>query len=307
MIYAGFCDLTGNTPLVRFSGFEKELELNCEIVAKLEYFNPAGSVKDRVAVNMLKMAAEKGLISDGATIIEPTSGNTGIGLAAAASALGYKAILVMPDTMSRERQMLLKAYGAEIVLTDGSKGMLGSIEKAQQLHSEIQNSFIPSQFDNPDNPYSHYQSTGPEIFRDCEGKIDYFVACIGTGGTVSGIAKYLKEKNDEIKIIGVEPFDSPLITKGYAGSHIIQGIGANFIPENLNLSLIDEVVTVKGDDAISACRIVASKQGFLVGISSGAALSAAVEIAKRPENKSKRIVVLLPDSGERYMSVNLFG
>lgn len=307
MIYSGFCDLIGKTPLVRLSSFEKEMGLECEILAKLEYFNPAGSVKDRVAVNMLLKAAERGLIAEGATIIEPTSGNTGIGLAAAASALGYKAILVMPDTMSVERQILLKAYGAKIVLTEGSKGMLGSIEKAQQLNSEIEGSFIPSQFDNGDNPEAHYLSTGPEIFDDCNGEADVFVACIGTGGTISGTAKYLKEKIPNIKIIGVEPFDSPLITKGFAGPHTIQGIGANFIPKNLDMTLIDEVLTVKGEDAVKMCRVVANKQGFLVGISSGAALSAAAEISKRPEYIGKRIVVLLPDSGERYMSVNLFG
>lgn len=307
MVYSDFCELVGRTPMLRLYSVERELQLDCELMAKLEYFNPAGSVKDRVAVNMLKKAREQGVIMQGATIIEPTSGNTGIGLAATASALGYKAILVMPDTMSVERQMLLKAYGAEIVLTDGKKGMLGSIEKAQELHKEISNSFIPSQFDNADNPEAHYLTTGPEIFLDCDGEIDVFIACIGTGGTVSGIGKYLKEKNKNIKVIGVEPYDSPLITKGVAGPHGIQGIGANFIPENLDMSVIDEVVTAKIDDATALCRLVAKKQGLLVGISSGAALSAAIEISKRNEYKGKRIVALLPDSGERYMSVNLFG
>ena len=307
MVYSDFCELVGRTPMLRLYSVERELQLDCELMAKLEYFNPAGSVKDRVAVNMLKKAREQGVIMQGATIIEPTSGNTGIGLAATASALGYKAILVMPETMSVERQMLLKAYGAEIVLTDGKKGMLGSIEKAQELHKEISNSFIPSQFDNADNPEAHYLTTGPEIFLDCDGEIDVFIACIGTGGTVSGIGKYLKEKNKNIKVIGVEPYDSPLITKGVAGPHGIQGIGANFIPENLDMSVIDEVVTAKIDDATALCRLVAKKQGLLVGISSGAALSAAIEISKRNEYKGKRIVALLPDSGERYMSVNLFG
>ncbi len=304
MIYNSFCELTGNTPLMRLSRFSENVP--CEIYGKLECFNPAGSVKDRVAVNMLHRAKEKGLIGEGATIIEPTSGNTGIGLAAAAVSLGYKAILVMPDSMSIERQKLLKAYGAEIVLTEGAKGMLGSIEKAKELQEEISNSFIPSQFDNPDNPEAHYLTTGPEIWRDTEGEVDIFIASIGTGGTVSGTAKYLKEKNSDIKVIGVEPYDSPLITKGTAGPHGIQGIGANFIPENLDMSVIDEVVTVRTLDAFKMCRLLAAKEGLLVGISSGAALSAAMEIAMRPENEGKKIVALLPDSGERYMSVNLF-
>ncbi len=304
MIYNSFCELTGNTPLMRLSRFSENAP--CEIYGKLECFNPAGSVKDRVAVNMLLRAKEKGLIGEGATIIEPTSGNTGIGLAAAAVSLGYKAILVMPDSMSIERQKLLKAYGAEIVLTEGAKGMLGSIEKAKELQEENSNSFIPSQFDNPDNPEAHYLTTGPEIWRDTEGEVDIFIASIGTGGTVSGTAKYLKEKNPDIKVIGAEPYDSPLITKGTAGPHGIQGIGANFIPENLDMSVVDEVVTVRTLDAFKMCRLLAAKEGLLVGISSGAALSAAMEIAMRPENKGKKIVALLPDSGERYMSVNLF-
>ncbi len=304
MIYNNFCELTGNTPLMRLSCFGENAP--CEIYGKLECFNPAGSVKDRVAVNMLLRAKEKNLIGEGATIIEPTSGNTGIGLAAAAVSLGYKAILVMPDSMSIERQKLLKAYGADIILTEGAKGMLGSIEKAKELQREIPNSFIPSQFDNPDNPEAHYLTTGPEIWRDTEGEVDIFIASIGTGGTVSGTAKYLKEKNPDVKVIGVEPYDSPLITKGIAGTHGIQGIGANFIPENLDMSVIDEVVTVRTLNAFKMCRLLASKEGLLVGISSGAALSAAMEIAMRPENKDKKIVALLPDSGERYMSVNLF-
>ena len=306
MIYNNFCELVGKTPLLRAEGFRAKESIPAEIYAKLECFNPAGSVKDRVAVNMLIRAREKGLISEGATIIEPTSGNTGIGLAAAAVSLGYKAVLVMPETMSVERQMLLKAYGAEIVLTEGAKGMLGSIEKAKQLNSEIPNSFIPSQFDNPDNPESHILTTGKEIWEDTEGQVDIFIACIGTGGTVSGTGKYLKSKNSGIKVIGVEPYDSPLITKGTAGPHGIQGIGANFIPDNLDMSVIDEVVTVKTEDAFAMSKAFAKSEGLLVGISSGAALMAAKVIAGRPENAGKKIVALLPDSGERYMSVRLF-
>ena len=306
MIYRNFAELVGNTPLLKADSFKKAQDISAEIFAKLECFNPAGSVKDRVAVNMLLRAKEKGLISEGATIIEPTSGNTGIGLAAAAVSLGYKAVLVMPETMSVERQKLLKAYGAEIVLTEGAKGMLGSIEKAKQLKKNIPNSFIPSQFDNPDNPESHVLTTGKEIWDDTEGEIDIFVACIGTGGTVSGAGKYLKSKNPDIKVIGVEPYDSPLITKGTAGPHGIQGIGANFIPDNLDMSVIDEVLTVKTEEAFKMSKTFAKSEGLLVGISSGAALMAAKEIAQRAENEGKKIVVLLPDSGERYMSVNLF-
>lgn len=306
MIYNNFAELVGNTPLLRAKGFAKAQNISADVYAKLECFNPAGSVKDRVAVNMLLRAKEKGLISEGATIIEPTSGNTGIGLAAAAVSLGYKAVLVMPDTMSVERQMLLRSYGAEIVLTEGAKGMLGSIEKAKQLNETTPNSFIPSQFDNPDNPESHVLTTGREIWDDTEGQVDIFVACIGTGGTVSGTGKYLKSKNPDIKVIGVEPYDSPLITKGTAGPHGIQGIGANFIPDNLDMSVIDEVLTVKTEDAFAMSKAFAKSEGLLVGISSGAALMAAKEIAGRAENEGKKIVVLLPDSGERYMSVNLF-
>lgn len=306
MIYNNFAELVGKTPLLKADGFKKKENISAEIYAKLECFNPAGSVKDRVAVNMLVKAKDKGLISEGATIIEPTSGNTGIGLAAAAVSLGYKAVLVMPETMSVERQKLLKAYGADIVLTEGSKGMLGSIEKAKELKESIPNSFIPSQFDNPDNPDSHVLTTGKEIWEDTEGQVDIFIACIGTGGTVSGTGKYLKDKNPDVKVIGVEPYDSPLITKGTAGPHGIQGIGANFIPDNLDMSVIDEVLTVKTDDAFAMSKAFAKSEGLLVGISSGAALMAAKEIANRPENEGKKIVVLLPDSGERYMSVNLF-
>ncbi len=306
MIYSNFAELVGKTPLLKADSFKNAQNIPAEIYAKLECFNPAGSVKDRVAVNMLIKSKEKGLISEGATVIEPTSGNTGIGLAAAAVSLGYKAVLVMPDTMSVERQKLLKAYGAEIVLTEGAKGMLGSIEKANELKAEIPNSFIPSQFDNPDNPEAHVLTTGPEIWEDMQGDIDIFVACIGTGGTVSGTGKYLKELNEQVKVIGVEPYDSPLITKGTAGPHGIQGIGANFIPSNLDMSVIDEVVTVKTEDAFEMCRVLANSEGLLVGISSGAALRAVCDIASRPENEGKKIVAILPDSGERYMSVNLF-
>lgn len=304
MIYKGFSSLVGGTPLYEAENFKNNQGVSATILAKLECFNPAGSVKDRVAVNMLRKATKKGLITKGATVIEPTSGNTGIGLAAACISMGYKAILVMPDTMSVERQKLLKAYGAEIVLTEGAKGMIGSIEKANELKDSTPNSFIPSQFENPDNPEAHTLTTGPEIWADTEGKVDIFVACIGTGGTVSGTARYLKEKNPGIKVIGVEPFESPLITKGVAGPHGIQGIGANFIPENVDMTVIDEVVTVKTEDAKEMCRAFAKTEGLLVGISSGAALMAAKEIAK--ENDGKTIVAILPDSGERYMSVELF-
>lgn len=306
MIYEGFCSLVGKTPLLKATAFARKNGIKGNLFAKLEYFNPAGSVKDRVAVNMLIKAEEKGLIKKGGTVIEPTSGNTGIGLAAAAASMGYKAILVMPDTMSVERQELLRAYGAEIVLTPGKEGMLGSIKKAEELKESASNSFIPSQFDNPDNPESHILSTGPEIFDDTEGRIDIFIACIGTGGTISGTGKYLKKKNPDIKVIGIEPYDSPLITEGRAATHGIQGIGANFIPENLDMSVIDEVITVKTEDAFFACRSFAQTEGLLVGISSGAALHAAKVITERKENENKNIVVLLPDSGERYMSVKLF-
>lgn len=306
MIYNDFSSLVGNTPLLDASRFAEAEHIDAKLLLKLEYFNPAGSVKDRVAVNMLKKAQENKLISSGATIIEPTSGNTGIGLAAACVSMGYRAILVMPDTMSVERQQLLKAYGAEIVLTEGAKGMLGSIEKSQELHRNTPNSFIPSQFENADNPEAHILTTGPEIYRDTEGEVDIFVACIGTGGTVSGTGAYLKEKNPDIRVVGVEPYDSPLITKGVAGKHGIQGIGANFVPENLNMAVIDEVVTVKTEACFALCRSLAKTEGILVGISSGAALCAAKEIAEREENKGKTFVVLLPDSGERYMSVGLF-
>lgn len=307
MIYKGFSSLVGGTPLYEASNFCENQNIKAKLLAKLEMFNPAGSVKDRVAVNMLKKAVENRLVSEGAIVIEPTSGNTGIGLAAACVSMGFKAVLVMPDTMSAERQLLLKAYGAEIVLTEGKKGMLGSIEKANELKNSTENSFIPSQFENPDNPEAHSISTGPEIWADTEGKVDIFISCIGTGGTVSGTGKYLKEKNPAIKIIGVEPEESPLITKGTAGPHGIQGIGANFVPENFNSRVVDEVVTVKTQEAKEMCRALAKTEGLLAGISSGAALQAAKNIALRPENEGKTIVVILPDSGERYMSINLFG
>ena len=307
MIYEGFCSLVGKTPLLKASSFAREIGIKGELYTKLEYFNPAGSVKDRVAVNMLLKAEKNGLIRKGGTVIEPTSGNTGIGLAAAAASMGYKAILVMPDTMSVERQELLRAYGAQIVLTPGKEGMLGSIKKAEELRKATPNSFIPSQFDNPANPESHIISTGPVIYEDTAGNFDIFIACIGTGGTISGTGRYLKEKNSRIKIIGIEPFDSPLITEGKAAPHGIQGIGANFIPENLDMSVIDEVITVKTEDAFSACRTFARTEGLLVGISSGAALHGAKMICERKENEGKSIAVLLPDSGERYMSVKLFG
>ncbi len=307
MIYEGFCSLVGKTPLLKARSFCSQSGIKANIFAKLEYFNPAGSVKDRVAVNMLLKAEKDGRIKKGGTVIEPTSGNTGIGLAAAAASLGYKAVLVMPDTMSIERQELLRAYGAQIVLTPGAEGMLGSIKKAEELKETTPNSFIPSQFDNPDNPESHILSTGPEIFEDTEGNIDIFIACIGTGGTISGTGRYLKEKNPNTKVIGIEPYDSPLITEGRAAPHGIQGIGANFIPENLDMNVIDEVITVKTEDAFEECRTFAQTEGLLVGISSGAALHGAKTIAERKENEHKNIVALLPDSGERYMSIKLFG
>lgn len=287
--------------------YEKENNLQAKIYGKLEFFNPAGSVKDRVAVKMIEEAEEKGLLKKGSIIIEPTSGNTGIGLASAAASKGYKIILTMPETMSVERRNLLKAYGAEIVLTEGSKGMTGAVEKAEELKNQYENSFIPGQFVNPDNPQAHYETTGPEIWEDTEGKVDIFVAGIGTGGTISGTGKYLKEKNPNIKIVGFEPADSPLITEGRSGGHKIQGIGANFVPETFDKNICDEILTVEAEDAFKAGRTLATKEGFLVGISSGAALHVAKTLAEREENKGKTIVVLLPDSGERYLSTELFG
>ena len=305
-IYNGILDLVGNTPLVEAANLGKKWNLKAKLLLKLEYCNPAGSVKDRVAKEMLEDAERRGVISAGATIIEPTSGNTGIGLAAMAVAKGYKAILTMPDTMSVERRNILKAYGAEIVLTPGAEGMKGAIAKAEELAKEIPNSFIPGQFDNPANPQAHRETTGPEIWRDTDGQVDIFVAGIGTGGTITGTGSYLKEKNPAIKIIGMEPASSPVLSKGTAGPHKIQGIGAGFVPSILDTGVYDEIVTVENDDAFACGKELAKTEGFLVGISSGAALYAAMEEAKKPENEGKTIVVLLPDSGDRYYSTALF-
>ena len=305
-VYANISQLIGNTPLVRLSSVEKTYGLKAAIYGKVEAFNPAGSAKDRVGLAMIEDAEARGLLKPGATIIEPTSGNTGIGLAAAAASKGYKVILTMPDTMSVERRNLLAAYGAEVVLTDGTRGMQGSIEKANELAAAIEGSFIPGQFDNPSNPAVHYRTTGPEIYRDLEGSVDAFVAGIGTGGTISGVGKYLKEKVANVEIVGVEPASSPLITEGKAGPHGLQGIGANFVPSILDLSVIDEIITVKEEEAYEKGRLIAAKEGFLVGITSGAAIHAAVLWAQRPENEGKTIVALLPDTGDRYLSTPLF-
>ncbi len=305
-IYKSVTDLVGKTPIMELVNYEKENNLSATILAKLEFFNPAGSVKDRVAKAMIDDAEKKGLLKKGSVIIEPTSGNTGIGLAAVASAKGYKVILTMPETMSIERRNLLAAYGATIVLTDGKKGMSGAIEKAQQLAKETENSFIAGQFINPANPYAHYCSTGPEIWQDTDGKVDIFVAGVGTGGTISGTGKYLKEQNPGIKIVAVEPFDSPILSGGNPGPHAIQGIGANFVPDTLDTTIYDEIITVKTDEAFAAGKSLARNEGILVGISSGASLYAATLLAKRSENKGKTIVALLPDTGERYMSTPMF-
>ena len=306
MIYTKITQLVGKTPLMELRNYEKENNLSGKILAKLEYFNPAGSVKDRVAVKMIEEAEKSGALKEDSVIIEPTSGNTGIGLAAAGVARGYRVILTMPETMSVERRMLLKAYGAEIVLTDGKKGMSGAIEKAEELSKKYENSFIPGQFTNAANPKAHYETTGPEIWDDTEGKVDIFVAGIGTGGTLSGTGKYLKEKNPDIKIVGVEPIDSPVITEGRSGAHGIMGIGAGFIPDTLDTDIYDEIIAVKTEDAYREGRAVATSEGVLVGISSGAALYAAKLLAEREENKGKNIVVLFPDSGERYLSTPMF-
>lgn len=306
MIYRDLTEMIGNTPLMEAGHLEEKYDLKARLLVKLECFNPAGSAKDRVALSMIKDAEEKGILKKGATIIEPTSGNTGIGLAAVAVARGYRAILTMPDTMSVERQNLLKAFGAELVLTEGSKGMAGAVEKAEELSREIPNSFVPGQFENPANPKAHYKTTGPEIWRDTEGKIDIFVATIGTGGTVSGTGKYLKEQNKDIKVYGVEPFSSPLITKGVAGPHKIQGIGANFIPDTYDRTICDNVFTVTNEDAFSRGKEFARTEGILVGISSGACLQAAIELAQKDENKDKTIVAFLTDTGERYLSTPMF-
>lgn len=305
-VYKAISDLIGNTPLVELTHIEEKEGLDASVVAKVEFFNPAGSVKDRIAKKMIEDAEKKGLIKPGATLIEPTSGNTGIGIASVAAAKGYKAIMTMPETMSVERRNLLKAYGAKVVLTDGKAGMKGAIAKAKKLVATIPNSFIPSQFENPSNPQAHYESTGPEIWKDAEGKVDIFVAGVGTGGTVSGTGKYLKDQNPNVKVVAVEPATSPVLSEGHAGPHGIQGIGAGFVPNTLDTSVYDEVFTVTNEQAYETGRLIAHNEGMLVGISSGAATYAAIQIAKRPENKGKTIVVLLPDTGERYLSTPMF-
>ena len=305
-VYQGFTELIGKTPLVEVTNIEQVHELKAKLLVKLEYQNPAGSVKDRAAFYMIKEAEEKGLLKEGSVIIEPTSGNTGIGLAAIAAAKGYRAILTMPDTMSVERRNILKAYGAEIVLTEGAKGMKGAIEKAEELAGEIEGAYIPAQFDNPANAQAHYETTGPEIWADTEGTVDIFVASVGTGGTITGTGKYLKEKNAAIKVVAVEPASSPVLSGGEAGAHKIQGIGAGFVPTVLDTGIYDEIITVENDLAFETSKELTKREGLLTGISSGAALYAAVELAKRPENEGKTIVVLLPDSGDRYYSTPLF-
>ena len=305
-IYRRSYELIGKTPLLELSNIEKELGLKARLIAKIERNNPSGSVKDRVAYAMIENALARGGIKEGATLIEPTSGNTGIGIASVAAAMGFKAILVMPDTMSVERRKIIAAYGAEIVLTPGKEGMAGSIAKAEELAKEIPNSFIPSQFDNPDNPNAHYRTTGPEIYEDTDGEVDIVVGGIGTGGTISGIGKAIKEKKPTLVVVGVEPASSPVLTKREKGPHRIQGIGAGFVPKNLDRSLLDEVLPVEDEDAFEMARLVGKKEGILVGISSGAALSAAIEVAKRKENEGKMIVVIFPDGGDRYFSTPLF-
>lgn len=305
-IYTSADELIGKTPLLELTHIEKEHKLNAKILAKLEYFNPAGSVKDRVAKVMLDDAEEKGILTKDSVIIEPTSGNTGIGLASVAAARGYRIIIVMPETMSVERRQIMKAYGAELVLTEGAKGMKGAIEKADELAKEIPGGFVPSQFTNPANPEAHRKSTGPEIWEDTDGKVDIFVAGVGTGGTVTGVGEYLKSKNPAVKVVAVEPKSSPVLSEGKAGAHKIQGIGAGFVPEILNTKVYDEVIPVENDDAFEIGRLIGKKEGVLVGISSGAAVWTAIELAKRPENAGKNIVVLLPDTGDRYLSTQLF-
>ena len=305
-IYTSADQLIGKTPLLELTHIEKELDLKAKILAKLEYFNPAGSVKDRIAKAMIDDAEASGALKPGSVIIEPTSGNTGIGLAAVAAARGYRIIIVMPETMSVERRQLMKAYGAELVLSEGSKGMSGAIAKADELAAEIPNSFIPGQFVNPANPKAHRETTGPEIYEDTDGKVDIFVAGVGTGGTVTGVGEYLKSRKPDVKVVAVEPKDSPVLSEGKAGAHKIQGIGAGFVPDVLNTSIYDEIIPVSNDDAFTTGKLIGKSEGVLVGISSGAALYAAIELAKRPENEGKTIVALLPDTGDRYLSTPLF-
>ena len=305
-IYKKITELVGKTPLLELVNYEKEHNINATILAKLEYFNPAGSVKDRIALNMVETAEKEGKLKKGSVIIEPTSGNTGIGLASVAAAKGYRVIITMPDTMSVERRNILKAYGAELVLTDGAKGMKGAIEKAEELAKEIENSFIPSQFENPANPEAHKKTTGPEIWDDTEGRVDIFVAGVGTGGTISGVGEYLKEKNPKVKVVAVEPSASAVLSGEAAGPHKIQGIGAGFVPKALNTQIYDEIIKIENEEALETGREIARTEGVLVGISSGATLAAAGKLAERPENKEKVIVVLMPDTGDRYLSTALF-
>ena len=305
-IYKNAAELVGNTPLLEVGNIEKELGLEAKVLVKLEYFNPAGSAKDRIALSMIEDAEERGVLKPGAVIIEPTSGNTGIGLASLATIKGYRVILTMPETMSVERRNILKAYGAEIVLTDGTKGMNGAIAKANELAEEYENSLIPGQFENPANPAIHRKTTGPEIWKDTDGQVDIFVAGVGTGGTITGVGEYLKSQNPDVKVVAVEPATSPVLSEGKSGPHKIQGIGAGFVPKALNTSVYDEIIPVQNEDAFTAGKFIAKHEGILVGISSGAALHAAIRLAKRPENKGKTIVALLPDSGDRYYSTPLF-
>ncbi len=305
-VYTSIDQLIGKTPLLELSHIEKNLDLKAKVVVKLEYFNPAGSVKDRIAKAMIDDAEASGKLTPDSVIIEPTSGNTGVGLASVAAARGYRLIITMPETMSVERRLLMKAYGAELVLTEGAKGMKGAIARAEELAAEIPNSFIPGQFTNPANPAAHVATTGPEIWEDTDGQVDYFVAGVGTGGTVTGVGQYLKSKNPDVKVVAVEPASSPVLSKGTAGSHKIQGIGAGFVPDTLDTSVYDEIITVENDDAFETGRLVGHSEGVLVGISSGAAIWAAIELAKRPENEGKTIVALLADTGERYLSTPLF-
>ena len=305
-IYKGTLGLVGNTPLVEVVNIEKELDLKATVLVKLEYFNPAGSVKDRIAKAMIEDAEKRGVLKEGSVIIEPTSGNTGIGLAAIAAAKGYRVILTMPETMSVERRNILKAYGAEIVLTDGAQGMKGAIAKADQLAEDIPGSFIPGQFVNPSNPKAHYETTGPEIWNDTDGQVDFFIAGVGTGGTLTGTGRYLKEKNPDVKVIALEPKTSPVLSAGHGGPHKIQGIGAGFVPDTLDTRVYDSVVTVSNEDAFETAKLIAKKEGVLVGISSGASLYGAIQIAKDPANEGKTVVAILPDSGDRYYSTPLF-